>query len=232
MEEIAQSSKRKTQNICMLTAYDYPMAKILDEAGVDIVLVGDSLGNVVLGYKSTRSVTLEDMLHHTGAVARGVKCALVVADIPFKALSLKNAKKLIKAGAQAVKIEGVKGIKEIKKIIKAKIPVMGHIGHLPQTMPKAKIHSDKALIKQAKDLEKAGVFALVLEMVDKDLAKEITASIKIPTIGIGSGFACNGQVLVTYDLIGLSDWSPKFAPKFVDLKTIIKGAVKKFIERP
>lgn len=232
MEEITQSSKLKTQNICMLTAYDYPIAKILDEAGVDIVLVGDSLGNVVLGYKNTRSVTIDDMVHHTGAVARGVKRALLVADIPFKALSLLNAKKLISAGAEAVKIEGIKGIRQIKRIIKAGIPVMGHLGHLPQTMPKAKVHHDKGLIKQAKMLEKAGVFALVLEMVDKDLTKEITLSLNIPTIGIGSGNACNGQVLVTYDLIGLSDWSPKFAPKYADIKKSIKGAVKKFIGRP
>ncbi len=220
--------KVTSQKILMLTAYDYQFAKILDECGVDIILVGDSLGNVVLGYKNTQSVTMDDMIHHTKAVARGVKKSLVLADIPYKALSLKNAKKLIKAGAGGVKTEGIKGIKVIKDIIKAGIPVMGHLGHLPQTMRKAKIHCEKKLVNQAKKLEKAGVFAVVLEMVDKDLAQKITKAVKIPTIGIGSGPDCNGQVLVTYDLIGLSDWSPGFVKPIISLRRQIKKAVKKW----
>ena len=221
-----QNSKSK---IRMLTAYDYEFAKILDECGVDIVLVGDSLGNVVLGYKNTRSVTIEDMIHHTKAVARGVKKSLIVSDIPYKALSLKNAKKLIKAGAQAVKVEGSGDLKKIKAVIKAGVPVMGHLGHLPQTMRKAKLHHDKKLINQAQKLEKAGVFAIVLEMVDKSLAQKITKAVKIPTIGIGSGPDCNGQVLVTYDLIGLSDWLPRFVKGFTNSRRQIKQAIKRWM---
>jgi len=230
MEKVTADKIRKSKSkILMLTAYDFQFAKILDECGIDIVLVGDSLGNVVLGYDSTRPVTMADMVHHTKAVVKGVKRALIVADIPYGALSLSNAKKLIKIGAGGVKVEGIKDIKVIKEIIKAGIPVMGHLGHLPQTMRKPKIHQDRKLIDQARKLEQAGVFAIVLEMVDKDLAGEITQSVKIPSIGIGSGPGCRGQVLVTYDLIGLSDWSPKFVKRFTNSRQEIKNAVKMWI---
>jgi 3-methyl-2-oxobutanoate hydroxymethyltransferase len=218
--------KVNSQKISMLTAYDYPFAKILDEAGVDIILVGDSLGNVVLGYKDTRSVTMDDMFHHTKAVARGVKRSLVVADIPYRSLSVKNAKRLVKAGAKAVKIEGLKGV---KTIVKAGIPVMGHLGYLPQTMRKPKVQKSKKLIGEAIKLEEAGAFAIVLEMVDKKLSKAITAAVNIPTIGIGSGPHCDGQVLVTHDLIGLSDWSPKFVKSKANLKKAAALAIKKWM---
>lgn len=221
-----RTSKSKFQKISVLTAYDYPFAKILDEAGIDIVLVGDSLGNVILGYKNTRPVTMEDMIHHTKAAARGVKRALLVADIPYRSNTIKNAKRLIMAGAKAVKIEGVKGVKEI---VRAGIPVMGHLGYLPQSGKKPKIQRSKNIIREAKKLEKFGVFAIVLEMVDPNIAKEVTETVKVPTIGIGSGKDCDGQVLVTYDLIGLSDWSPRFVKRRIDAKKIIHRAVKRYI---
>jgi 3-methyl-2-oxobutanoate hydroxymethyltransferase len=225
---VIRNSKFVNRKLSVLTAYDYPFAKILDEAGVDVVLVGDSLGNVVLGYKNTRPVTMEDMVHHTKAVARGVKRALLVADIPYRSVLVKNAKRLIKAGAKAVKVEGIKGV---RSIIKAGIPVMGHLGYLPQTMGKPKIQRSKAIVEQAKKLEAAGVFAIVLEMVDPKIAKRVTEAVNVPTIGIGSGKDCDGQVLVTYDLVGLSDWSPRFVKKNIDLKKIIKHSVRKFIEK-
>jgi len=225
---VIRKAKSVNRKLSVLTAYDYPLAKILDEAGIDIVLVGDSVGNVVLGYKNTRPVTMEDMVHHTKAVARGVKRALVVADIPYRSNSVKNAKRLVKAGAKAVKIEGVKGV---KAIVKAGIPVMGHLGYLPQSGKKPKVQRSKKIVKDARELEKAGVFAIVLEMVDPKIAKEVTKTVKVPTIGIGSGKNCDGQVLVTYDLIGLSDWSPKFVKKTVSLKDQISRAVKKYIAR-
>ena len=212
----------------MLTAYDYPFAKILDEAGVDMVLVGDSLGNVILGLPDTRRVTMADMIHHTTAAARGVKRALLVADVPYRSLSLVNARRLIQSGAEAVKVEGVSGIRTIKKIINSGIPVMGHLGYLPQTDSKPKIKRSELIIKQAKQLELAGVFALVLELVEPGLAKEITDTVNIPTIGIGSGKNCDGQVLVTYDLVGLSDWSPSFVKPILNLRREITKAVRSF----
>ncbi len=220
--------KSEIRKIVMLTAYDYPFAKILDEAGVDIVLVGDSLGNVILGYKNTRPVTMEDMIHHTKAAARGVKRALLIADMPFRSVSVKNAKRLLKAGAKAVKVEGMKGV---RAIVKAGISVMGHLGYLPQSARKPKIQRSRRIINQAKKLEEAGVFAIVLEMVEPKLAKEVTEAVKVPTIGIGSGPHCDGQVLVTYDLVGLSDWSPKFVKKYADLNKKVKQAAQKFIKK-
>lgn len=214
----------------MLTAYDYPFARILDDAGVDIVLVGDSLGNVVLGYKDTRPVTMEDMVHHTKAVARGIRRALLVADIPYRSASVKNAKRLIKAGAKAVKIEGVKAISVIKSIIKAGIPVMGHLGYLPQTMRKPKIQRSVDMIEEAKKLEAAGVFAIVLEMVEKELAKKIARAVSVPVIGCGSGPFCDGQVLVSYDLLGLGEWAPSFARQKVNLRSLSVKAVKDYIK--
>jgi len=209
----------------MLTAYDYAFAKILDEAGVDIILVGDSLGNVVLGHKNTRSVTVADMIHHTKAVAKGVKRALLVADMPYRSVSVKNAKRLIKAGAKAVKIEGLKGV---RAIVKAGVPVMGHLGFLPQTMLKPKTQRSTKLIEQAKKLEAAGVFAITLEMIEPKLAKQITEAVKVPTIGIGSGPHCDGQVLVSYDLLGLSAWRPNFVKPKANLRKIVTKAIKEW----
>jgi 3-methyl-2-oxobutanoate hydroxymethyltransferase len=222
-----RNPKSEIRKIVMLTAYDYPFAKILDEAGVDIVLVGDSLGNVILGYKNTRPVTMEDMIHHTKAAAKGVKRALLVADVPYLSANPKDAIRLIKAGAKAVKVEGVKGVREI---IKAGIPVMGHLGYLPQSARKPKIQRSRRIINQAKELEEAGVFAIVLEMVDPQIAREVTKSVKVPTIGIGSGPHCDGQVLVTYDLLGLGEWAPSFVKPKANLRKAAIRAVKDFVK--
>lgn len=222
-----QKKKKAGRKISMLTAYDHPLAGILDRSGIDIILVGDSLGNVVLGYKNTRPVKMSDMLHHTRAVSRAVRRSLLVADLPYRSVSVKNARQLIRAGAKAVKIEGLKGVAEI---VKAGIPVMGHLGYLPQSMLKPSIQRSAKLIDQALKLEKTGVFAITLEMVEPELAKEITKKVRVPVIGIGSGPYCDGQVLVTYDILGLSDWSPSFARPKVDLKKIIAKAVKRFID--
>ncbi|OGC23425.1 3-methyl-2-oxobutanoate hydroxymethyltransferase [candidate division WOR-1 bacterium RIFOXYB2_FULL_42_35] len=227
-------SRSKIRKISMLTAYDYPMAKIIDESGVDIVLVGDSVGNVVLGYENTLPVTMADMIHHTKAAAKGIKRALLVADMPNKAaetvkVAVENARLLQAAGAEAVKIEGINDLEAIKAIIDCGIPVMGHLGFLPQSIKKSccgsKVQCSPEILAQAKQLEQAGVFALVLELVEPELAQKITETIGIPTIGIGSGSDCDGQVLVTYDLIGLSAWSPKFVKKKLNLGQEIKKAV-------
>ncbi|MFC1517516.1 3-methyl-2-oxobutanoate hydroxymethyltransferase [Candidatus Margulisiibacteriota bacterium] len=237
-----QKKKQSGEKITMLTAYDYPTAKLVDKAGIDVVLVGDSLGNVILGYKDTLPVTVEDMLHHTKAVAKGVENALVVADMPFMSYqvsledTIKNAGKLVKEGkAQAIKLEGTapKTIEAIKEI---GIPVMGHIGFTPQSVNelggykiqgKDKEAADK-LIEQAKKLETAGVFAIVLEMVPAKLAKEITKELNIPTIGIGAGPDCDGQVLVLNDLLGLTEKPPKFVKKYADLNKSISAALTSF----
>ncbi|MFA5113979.1 MAG: 3-methyl-2-oxobutanoate hydroxymethyltransferase [Candidatus Margulisiibacteriota bacterium] len=225
-EKVTVAKVRQAKKIVMLTAYDYPFARILDEAGSDIVLVGDSLGNVVLGHKNTRPVTMADMVHHTKAAARGVKRALLVADMPYRSVSVRNAKRLIGAGARAVKIEGLKGV---KSVIEAGIPVMGHLGYLPQTMGKPKVQRSVKLLKQARALAAAGVFAITLEMVEPQLARAITAAVSVPTIGIGSGPFCDGQVLVSYDLLGLSDWTPRFVRPKANLKKAALKAIRNFI---
>ena len=226
----------------MLTAYDYPFAKILDEAGVDIVLVGDSLGNVALGYKDTLPVTMEEMLVHTRAVARGVMRALLVVDMPFGSFqenddkAVANAIKLVKAGAEAVKIEGAGYLSAIKKIIKAGIPVMGHLGFTPQSanllgyriQGKTRPAAEK-LIKEAKRLEQTGCFALVLELVPEKLAAEVTHKIKIPIIGIGAGKKVDGQVLVTNDLLGLYENPPSFVKPAANLRAAALKAIKVFM---
>ena len=228
----------------MLTCYDYSFAKILDEAQIDMILVGDSLANVVLGMDEIRNVSLSEMFRHTKAVAKGVKNTLVVADMPYLAYqgnprdSLKNARKFIGLGAGAVKIEWYKDcVKVIKRIVKSGIPVMGHIGLTPQTADllggfkvqgKTK-DAAKRLIEQAKILENLGVFSIVLECVPALLAKAITNRIKIPTIGIGAGKYCDGQVLVLYDLLGLyNDKRPRFVRVYRDLSLSIKGAIHNF----
>jgi 3-methyl-2-oxobutanoate hydroxymethyltransferase len=241
------SRKKTGPKITMLTAYDYPLALILDEAGVDIVLVGDSLANVALGLESTTQVGMEVMLHHARAVSRGVKRALVVGDMPFEGYQLAvsdavtNAKRFInEAGCQAVKLEWFDRCLEVVREIRlAGIPVMGHVGLTPQTAEKLggfKVQgkdegSALKIVDAALALEKAGCFALVLECVPTGLAQEITAGLSIPTIGIGAGPHCDGQVLVTQDMLGLYDRvHPKFVKLYADLKADIHSAVQRYIE--
>jgi 3-methyl-2-oxobutanoate hydroxymethyltransferase len=238
--------KKRGEKVTALTAYDYPTARLLDESGIDIILVGDSLGMVVLGYEDTTRVTLEEMLHHTRAVARGVKSALVVGDMPIHtfatpAQAVGTAKQFIDAGAQAVKLEGgVSHAAHIEAITDAGIPYMAHIGMLPQQVReqggyrvKGKTQSEaEALIADARAVEKAGAFSVVLEIVVPEIAKQITNGVSIPTIGIGSGEQCDGQILVTHDLIGLFPWfTPKFVSPEARVADEIRRATRAFIER-
>ena len=214
------------EKIAALTAYDYPMTRLLDECGLPFLLVGDSLGMVVLGYPDTTHVTMEDMLHHVRASARAKPQALLAADLPFRsyqtaAQALANSRQLVAAGAEAVKAEGGRAIVEqVQAIVGAGIPLVGHLGMLPQHVLEeggyhTKGRSDeerRALIEDAKALVEAGAFAIVLELVIPDVARELTEMIPIPTIGIGSGPHCDGQILVTHDLWGTFPW---FTPKFV-----------------
>ncbi|MGB9607220.1 MAG: 3-methyl-2-oxobutanoate hydroxymethyltransferase [bacterium] len=240
-----KEKKLKGEKITALTAYDYPTAKILDSMGIDIILVGDSLGNVVLGYESTLPVTMEEMLHHTRAVKRGIKNALLVGDMPFLSYQqsieegIRNAGLFIKAGAEAVKIEGGRQfIPLVEKLTQLGIPVMGHIGLTPQWIHSFggyRIQGRTArdaltLLEDAVLLEEAGIFSLVLEGVPVQLAKLITENLSIPTIGIGAGPYCDGQILVFHDLFGLGDYIPKHAKVIVDLKEIISEGVRKYIE--
>jgi 3-methyl-2-oxobutanoate hydroxymethyltransferase len=234
------------EKITMLTAYDYAMALILDECNIDMILVGDSLGNVVLGYDTTLPVTMEDMLHHTKAVARGVHNALIVADMPFlsyqvsKQAAVQNAGRFLQeANAQAVKLEGGRDVAEtVKKITSAGIPVMAHLGLTPQSIHQLggykvqgkKEDAARKIIEDAKILEEAGAFSVVLECVPEGLAAEVTGCLSIPTIGIGAGVQCDGQVLVINDLLGISDrFTPKFVKKYANLNSEIKKAVKNYI---
>jgi len=234
MDTLKIKSMKGKEAIVVLTCYGYPMAKILEEAGIDIILVGDSLGNVVLGYDTTREVIMEDMIRHTGAVRRGAATSFIVADMPYKAdetadLAIRNANLLVDAGSDAVKIEGKPEI--CKALVKEDIAVMGHIGHLPQTAEKPVVHKDvDKLVKEAKALEEAGAFSVVLEMVQTDVAKKVTESINIPTIGIGAGSYCDGQVLVINDMLGLFDkFKPKFVKRYANLSEEAKKAVKEYI---
>jgi len=238
--------KRRGDRITALTAYDYPTARLLDESGIDMILVGDSVGMVVLGYEDTTSVTLAEMVHHTRAAARGVKRALLIGDMPIHSYeteqqSVATAKELIDAGAKAVKLEG--GASEcgkIEAIIAAGIPVMAHIGMLPQHVReeggykvKGKTPSElEALLKDAKQIQSAGAFAVVLEIVTPEAARQVTSLLEIPTIGIGSGSHCDGQILVTHDLIGLFPWfTPKFVSPEARVADDIRRAAQAFIRR-
>ena len=238
--------KRRGEKITALTAYDYPTARLLDESGVDIILVGDSVGMVVLGYEDTTRVTLAEMLHHTRAVARAVKKALLVADLPIHTYdtpeqAVATAREVVAAGAQAVKLEGgVTHARRIEAIVQAGIPLMAHIGMLPQSVReeggyklKGRTQAEiEQLIQDAHAVEKAGAFAVVLEIVVADTAKQITEAIGIPTIGIGSGDHCDGQILVTHDLIGLFPWfTPKFVSPAARVADEIRQATIAFIER-
>ena len=238
--------KNSGHKISMLSAYDYTTARLLDEAGVNTILVGDSLGNVILGYEDTISVTVEDMIHHSAAVARGAKNALVVTDLPFMSYqtsvydAVVNAGRLMKEGrAGAVKLEGGKEVcPQIKAIVSAGIPVVAHLGLTPQSINtfggfkvqgKTEVAAKK-LIEDAKAVEEAGAFLLVLECVPAKLAKLVTESINIPTIGIGAGAGCDGQVLVIYDMLGMfSDFKPKFVKHFANAGDVIREAVKTYI---
>lgn len=242
-----QQAKEKGEKLTMLTAYDYSIAKLIDEAGINSILVGDSLGNVVLGYEDTLSVTMEDMIHHGAAVARGAKNALVIIDMPFMSYqtstydALLNAGRLMKEGrANAVKLEGGTEVcPQIRAIVEAGIPVCAHIGLTPQSINafggfKVQGKTEdaaKKLIEDAKAVEEAGAFAVVLEGVPKKLADIITEKLRIPTIGIGAGNGCDGQVLVYQDMLGLfSDFTPKFVKRFADTGDIMKAAFASYID--
>lgn len=241
-----RNAKQKNERLTMLTAYDYSTAKLIDASGIDSVLVGDSLGMVMLGYEDTLSVTMEDMIHHTKAVARGVKDALVVSDLPFMSYqtsvydAVSNAGRLIKEGrAQAVKLEGgIEVCPQIKAIVEASIPVMAHLGLTPQSVNafggfKVQGKDEEAarsLIEQAKAVEAAGAFAVVLECIPAKLAELITNSISIPTIGIGAGNGCDGQVLVYQDMLGLySDFTPKFVKRYAEIGPQMQTAIEDYI---
>ncbi|HJW95590.1 MAG TPA: 3-methyl-2-oxobutanoate hydroxymethyltransferase [Thermoanaerobaculia bacterium] len=237
---------KASQRIGMITAYDFPSAKLADAAGSDIILVGDSLGMVILGYPDTLSVTVDDMLHHTRAAARGATRALIVGDMPYLSYhvsveeSVRNAGRFIQAGAHAVKIEGGKAsrIKVIEAVLDAEIPVMGHIGLTPQSVNafggfkvQGKGADDaRRLIDEAAALEQAGCFSLVLECVPSELAQLITERISIPTIGIGAGIHCDGQVLVYHDLLGLYDGhKPKFVRRYAQIGNDIQAAIEHYL---
>ena len=235
------AAKAKGEKLSMLTAYDYSTAKLEDESGINGILVGDSLGNVVLGYEDTVSVTMEDMIHHGAAVARGAKNALVVVDMPFMSYeatveeAVRNAGRLMKEGrAGAVKLEGgVRVAEQIRAIVKAGIPVMGHIGLTPQSINvfggfKVQGKSEeaaRALLADAKTVEEAGAFAVVIEAVPAALAQMITDAVSIPTIGIGAGAGCDGQILVYQDMLGMfSDFTPKFVKRYANVGEVMREA--------
>ena len=240
-----KDAKKQGKKLTMLTAYDYSTAKLFDEAGVDSMLVGDSLGMTMLGYDSTLPVTMEDMIHHTKAVVRGAKNALVVGDMPYMSYHLsiqqavENAGRFIKeAGAQAVKLEGGAAFcPEIEAMTRASIPVVGHLGLTPQSINafggfKVQGKSEEAarkIIEDAQALEAAGAFAIVLECVPAKLAEIITAKVAVPTIGIGAGAGCDGQVLVYQDMLGMYDnFTPKFVRKFAEVGAMMKQGVQEY----
>ena len=242
-----RQAKEQGDKITMLTAYDYSMAKLIDEAGINMILVGDSLGMVMLGYEDTLSVTMEDMIHHTRAVARGAKNALVVADMPFMSYQTSvydavcNAGRLMKEGrAQAVKLEGGGEFAEhIKAITKASIPVVAHLGLTPQSLNafggfKVQGKTEQAarkLLEDARAVEQAGASAVVLECVPAKLAQLVTENLGIPTIGIGAGAGCDGQVLVYQDMLAMfGDFQPKFVKRFGEIGTLMKDAFRKYSE--
>jgi 3-methyl-2-oxobutanoate hydroxymethyltransferase len=243
-KSLAADSTNKKKISC-LTAYDYPTARLMDEAGVDVVLVGDSVAMVVLGYESTLPLTMEESLHHTKAVRRGVQRALVVADMPFGTYqgdvneALKNAVRFVKeAGAEAVKVEGgERRLEVIARLTEAEIPVMGHVGLTPQSvnaMGGYRVQGKTAggaeqLLRDARAVEAAGAFSIVLEGIPRELAAEITKSVRIPTIGIGAGPDCDGQILVLHDLLGLTfQEPPKFARRYANVGEVISQAVREY----
>lgn len=234
--------KAEGKRFAMLTAYDFPTARILDEAGIPVLLVGDSVANNVLGYEDTLPVTMEEMLHHTRAVARGAERAMVIGDLPFLSYQVsleegvRNAGRLVKeGGAHAVKLEGPH-LDLVHRLVEIGIPVMAHIGLTPQSVHamggyrvQGRGEAAQLVAEQAEQLEKAGAFSIVLEGVPAELAGEITGSLQIPTIGIGAGPSCDAQVLVINDLLGLNEKVPKFARKFADVRGVMTEAVEAFL---
>jgi 3-methyl-2-oxobutanoate hydroxymethyltransferase len=235
--ERLQQFKTRGEKIVALTAYDFPTAKLLEESGVDLLLVGDSLGMVVLGYPDTTLVTMEEMLHHTRAVARGAQKTTILADLPIASYdtpeqAVENGRRLIEAGAHAVKLEGgASHVPQIEALVAAQIPVMAHIGMMPQHVReeggyriKGKTQDEiEGLLSDARAVEQAGAWGLLLELVRPAVAQQITRAVRIPTIGIGSGPECDGQVLVTPDLVGAFPW---FTPKFVQPKAHIAESIR------
>ncbi len=244
---VLQEMKQEGEKISMLTAYDYSMARILDAAGVDILLVGDSASNVMAGHETTLPITLDQMIYHASSVIRAVKRALVVVDLPFGSyqgnsrIALESTIRIMKeSGAHAVKVEGGEEITEsIRRILSAGVPVMGHLGLTPQSIYKFGTYTVRAredaeaekLIRDAKLLEELGCFSIVLEKIPADLAQRVTQAVSIPTIGIGGGPHTDGQVLVTHDMLGITkDFKPRFLRRYLDLFDTIKGAVQQYIE--
>ena len=239
--------KLQNDKISMLTAYDYTMGRIIDEAGIEVILVGDSAGNTMAGYDTTIPMTMDQMVYHAQCVTRGVKKALVVSDLPFMSYqitaqeALRNAGRMMKeAGAHAVKLEGGKEIADtVKRIVDAGIPVMGHLGLTPQSIYKFGTYKVRAtedeeaqqLLNDALKLEEAGCFAIVLEKIPSELARKVTQSLSIPTIGIGAGSQCDGQVLVLHDMLGLNkDFKPRFLRRYADLEERMGEAVKQYVK--
>lgn len=239
--------KRSGEKISMITAYDFTMAQIVDQAGIDIILVGDSASNVMAGYDTTVPMTLEHMIYHTSCVVRGTEKALVIADLPFMSYqvtpeeALINAGRMMKeAGAHAVKLEGGKPIIDtVKKIVEAGIPVMGHLGLTPQSIYQFGTYKVRAqeeeeakkLIKDAKLLEEAGCFAIVLEKIPAKLAARVSSTLSIPTIGIGAGVDCDGQVLVIHDMLGMNKgFNPRFLRRYADVHSVMTDAVQDYIK--
>ncbi|NNE25993.1 MAG: 3-methyl-2-oxobutanoate hydroxymethyltransferase [Saprospiraceae bacterium] len=243
---VLQRMKREGEKISMLTAYDFSMARIIDSAGIDVILVGDSASNVMAGHETTLPITLDQMIYHASSVIRGVKRSLVVVDLPFGSYqsnsdkALESAIRIMKeSGAHAVKLEGGKKIKDsVKRIVSAGVPVMGHLGLTPQSIYKFGTYTVRAreeeeakeLIEDAKVLQKAGCFAIVLEKIPAELAKKVSETISIPTIGIGAGPGVDGQVLVSHDLFGLTkDFNPRFLRRYLDCYNEMENAVKAYI---
>jgi 3-methyl-2-oxobutanoate hydroxymethyltransferase len=236
--------KAQGRSIVALTAWDYAIAQILDAAGVDLILVGDSLAMVALGYENTLPLTLDQIIHHAQAVKRGVKNALIVVDLPFLSyqtsieLAIASSGRILKeTGAQAVKLEGgyPAMVETVSRLVEIGIPVMGHVGLTPQSVHQLGYRQQgqteldrERILTTAVELERAGAFAIVLEHIPSELAKQITQTISIPTIGIGAGVDCDGQVLVTADLLGLTERQPPFAKAYVDLRSIITNAVQEY----
>ena len=239
--------KKNQRKIIALTAYDYTFARLLDESGIDVILVGDSAGMVAMGYENTLPVTMDEMIHHTRGVRRGVQQALLVGDMPFMSYhtsaedTIRNAGRFIQeGGAEAVKMEGGSRVfDKISAVVQAGISVMGHVGLTPQSVHQfggyrvqGKNYLDARQIKKdGLDLQKAGVFSLVLEGIPMELAAEITAELEIPTIGIGAGPHCDGQILVTQDMLGMNlDFAPKFVKKYAELGTAVRSAVQDYVD--
>ena len=245
---IAQLQKWKQQKkpIVALTGTDYAIAKLLDKSGIDMILVGDSLAMVALGHKTTLPVTLEDMIHHAQAVSRGVENALIIVDLPFLSYQV-SAEEAMRSAGRILKETNARGIKleggypdivaTIRKLVQAGIPVMGHVGLTPQSVHRLGYRvqggppeAAEEILHQSKSLVEAGIFALLLENIPTELAAKITDLIPIPTIGIGAGKECDGQILVTHDVLGLSDWQPPFAKKYTNLQETITEAIQRYCQ--